>query len=59
LLVSGCGRRVGGRPRGSAADGGLVPRRHWKERAMILIGLVIIVIAVLMMVVVPRIRRKL
>jgi hypothetical protein len=34
-------------------------RRHWKERAMILIGLVIIIIAVLMMVVVSRIGRKL
>jgi hypothetical protein len=36
---------------------GQVPRRHWKERAMILIGL--IVFAVLMIVVLPRIRRKL
>ena len=47
-----------GRHRGSAADRGQVPRRHWKERAMILIGL-IIVIAVVMIVVVPRTRRKL
>jgi hypothetical protein len=34
-----------------------VPRRRWKERAMILIGL--IVIAVLVIVLLPRIRRKL
>jgi hypothetical protein len=42
---------------GSAADRGQVPRRHRKERAMILIGLIIIIAAV-MIVVLPRIRRK-
>jgi hypothetical protein len=45
------------RHRGSAAGGGPVPRRHWKERAMILIGLIII-IAVIMIAVLARGRRK-
>jgi hypothetical protein len=49
---------VESRHQGSAPDGGQLPWRHWKERAMFLVGLVIIV-AVLMMVVVPRIRRRL
>jgi hypothetical protein len=46
------------RHQGSAADGGQSPWRQWKERAMFLIGLVII-IAVLVIVVMPRIRRRL
>jgi hypothetical protein len=58
LLVSGCERRTG-----QAGTGDQPPtaarysRRHWKEQAMFLIGL-IIVIAVLMIVVLPRIRRR-
>jgi hypothetical protein len=45
------------RHRGSPTGGGPVPRRHWKERAMILIGLIII-IAVIMIAVLARGRRK-
>jgi hypothetical protein len=44
--------------RDQPADGGQLPRGRWKERAMFFLGLIII-IAVLMIVVVPRSRRKL
>jgi hypothetical protein len=58
LLVSGYGRRAGQAPGISRRRRARYCRRHWKEQAMFLIGL-IIVIAVLMIVVLPRIRRKL
>ena len=48
---------VDGRHQGSAADGGQLPRGRWKERAMFFIVLLVIV-AVVMIVAVPRIRRK-
>jgi hypothetical protein len=55
--LSQIGDEVGAGTRGSAADGGQLPRGRWKERAMFLIILVVIV-AVVMIVALPRILRK-
>jgi hypothetical protein len=49
--------RAGTRPQGPAADGSNPPRGRWKEPAMLFLVLIVI-IAALMIVVVPRIRRK-